>query len=294
MEQLQPGFYTSPAVMTTTGKYAAMFDSLPSDAGVLARTVQGLSLHEFVDSTFYGVEIPEARRSESHIRPVERMLDRLLAADPQPLCVARPPEKRFVGVCRHFTLLLVAMLRAKGVPARARCGFGSYFNPGFFEDHWVCETWNATLARWMLVDAQFDEVWRAKLKIDHDVLDVPRGRFLIAGEAWERCRAGRADASKFGIVKGDLRGLWFIAGNLVRDVASLNNMEMLPWDVWGAMPGVGEPVQNDRLAFFDRLAALTRTPDASFAELRRLYDGDDRLRVPATVFNAVLNRAEAV
>jgi hypothetical protein len=81
-------------------------------------------------------------------------------------------------------------------------------DPGFFEDHVVCEYWNAAQARWVLVDAQFDEVWRERLHIDHDVLDVPRDRFLIAGDAWVRCRSGHADASKFGIFKGDLRGLF--------------------------------------------------------------------------------------
>ena len=35
------------------------------------------------------------------------------------------PERRFVGNCRHFTVLLCAFLRARGVPARARCGFGA-------------------------------------------------------------------------------------------------------------------------------------------------------------------------
>jgi hypothetical protein len=71
-------------------------------------------------------------------------------------------------------------------------------------------------------------------------------------------------------------------------------MEMLPWDDWGAMPGPGETPPDDVLVLLDRLAALTQTPDETFAELRAVYDGDDRLRVPPTVFNAVLNREEAV
>ena len=287
-------FYARPGVMTSGDAHASLLDELPRDVAALARIVQGLALHEYVASSLYGVTIPDKRKSETHIRPVEKMLDRLLAIDPRPLSVARPPEKRLAGVCHHFALLLVAMLRAKAVPARARCGFGAYFNAPYFEDHWVCEYWHGADARWMLVDPQFDDVWRAALQIDHDVLDVPRDRFVIAGDAWMRCRAGEADASKFGIVVGNLRGLWFIAGNLVRDVAALNRVEMLPWDQWGAMPRPKEPLTDDQLAFFDRLAALTRAPDASFSELRTLYGGDDRLTVPATVFNAVLNRPEAI
>jgi hypothetical protein len=190
-------------------------------------------------------------------------------------------------------LFLVGMLRANGVPARARWGFGSYFNPGFFEDHVLCEYWNFGEARWIRVDAQLDDVWREKLKDDFDPLDVPHDRFVTAGDAWAQCRADKADASKFGIFKGDLRGLWFVAGSLVRDLAAINKMEMLPWDVWGAMPRLDEPLQEDQLTLFDRLAALTREPDSSFAVLRGLGE-DDRLRVPATVFNAVLNRPEAI
>jgi hypothetical protein len=220
------------------------------------------------------------------------MLERLLAHDGQPLSTARPVEARLVGVCRHFTVLLVAILRAQGVPARARCGFGAYFHAGRFEDHWVCEYWHAAEARWVLVDAQLDDLQRAKLHPDFDVLDVPRERFVVTGEAWAQCRAGEVDPSTFGIFA--MRGLWFIAGNLVRDVAALNNMEMLPWDVWGAMIRPDEPWQDEQLALFDRLAAVTRAPDATFAELRALYAGDERLRVPATVFNSRLNRPETL
>jgi hypothetical protein len=43
---------------------------------------------------------------------------------------------------------------------------------------------------------------------------------------------------------------------------------------------------------FDRLAELTQEPDMSFAELRRLYDEDERLRVPQKMFNALLNLIE--
>ncbi|HZS09189.1 MAG TPA: transglutaminase-like domain-containing protein [Blastocatellia bacterium] len=293
MQQQILDFHARPGAMTSGGRYAAMLEKLPNDAGELARIVQGLVIHEYMASA-YGVTIPEDRRSESHIRPVERMLDRLFAIDDRPLTTARPPEKRLVGVCHHFVLLLVAMLRAKGVPARDRYGFGAYFNPGYFEDHVVCEYWNAARGDWVLVDPQFDEVWQKELKISHDVLDVPRDHFIIAGDAWARCRAGEADPSKFGIIVGNLRGLWFVAGDLVRDVASLNKMEMLQWDVWGEMPEADEPLTDDRLAFSDRLAALTREPDASFDELRRLYEGDDRLRVPSVVFNALLKRPEKV
>jgi hypothetical protein len=68
-------------------------------------------------------------------------------------------------------------------------------------------------------------------------------------------------------------------------------MEMSPWDVWGAQP---QPQAEFDLAFFDELAALTRDPDGTFAELTRRYHADDGLRVPATVFNALNGRPETI
>ncbi len=286
-------FYAQPAAMTSAGDHAPLFDGLPSDVSGLVSVVHGLVLHEHIAPS-YGVALSDERRSAVHIRPVEHLLDRLLEQDDRPLAAARPPETRLVGNCRQVTVLMVAMLRAHGVPARARCGFGGYFGTGRFEDHWVVEYWRAKDDRWVLADAQIDELQRELFRPDFDLCDVPRDRFLIAGDAWARCRAGEADPATFGLSVVDEGGLWWIAGNLLRDAAALNTTEMLPWDDWGAMPAPDEAIDDDRLALFDRLAALTRMPDAAFAELRARYEGDDRLRVPATVRNAVLNRDEAV
>ena len=284
-------YYLEQAPLADPGAHAALIDGLPGEAGALAEAVQGLLLHQYwADS--YGVTLPEARGGESHIRALEPMLDCLLARDAGPLTVARPAERRFVGVCRHFTLLFVALLRAKGIPARSRCGFGTYFQPGWYVDHWVAEYWHAVEGRWVLADAQLDAIQRRAMAIDFDPLDVPRDRFVIGGDAWALCRKGAADPARFGI--HDIAGLWFVAGDLLRDVAALNTVEMLPWDVWGAMPAPDETMDDDLLAYFDHLAALTHEPDAAFAELRALYASDERLRVPATVFNATRNRQETV
>jgi hypothetical protein len=287
-------FYLQQGPMTEPGRYKALFDGLPKEPPALAAVIQGLALYDVVAGEFYGVDVPKARLGELHLRRVEQRIERLLELDPRSLEITRPPERRVLGRCYQFVLFMVSMLRAKGLPARARCGFGAYFNPPKFEDHWVCEYWNAQEKRWILADPQFDPVWLERLKIRHDVMDVPRTQFLTAGEAWLRCRAGEADPELFGISFVDLFGQWFIAGNLVRDLAALNKVEMLPWDLWGAQPRPGEPLEADRLGFFDEVARITLNPDATFHELRGRYDGDDRLRVPRTVFNGLLERPEVV
>jgi transglutaminase superfamily protein len=272
--------FTEPGRFTSAGKHASAFTELPEGIAALAEVAQGLIVHEHMTRA-YGFDLPPERRATVHLRPVAALLDRILAEDSRLLTARREPASRLAGNCRHYTVLTVAMLRAQGIPARARCGFGDYFGSGAFEDHWVCEYWDGT---WKLADAQLDDVLRKALGIDFDVLDVPRDRFLVAGDAWRRCRAGDDDPARFGFSALNQGGYWWIAGNLVRDVAAMNNMEMLPWDVWGAMPAPDEPADTD---LFDQLAA----PDA---DLTVRYQSDARLTVPGTVYNAVLERSETL
>ncbi len=277
--------------MTGLGAHAEAVAAFPRGVDEVARIIQGVLLHRHWEGA-YQVRLTPERADQQHLRPAAATLDAALVACDRPLTEPRPAADRAVGICRHFTTVAVAILRAQGIPARARVGFGAYFNRGTFEDHWVVEYWNEGQARWVLADAQLDELQRSVLKPDFDVLDVPRDRFIIAGDAWKQCREGGIDPLRFGIF--DMRGRWFIAGNLLRDVAALNNMEMLPWDSWGAMNGPDEPFTEERPALLDHLAALTLDADSWFAELRALYESDASLRVPAEVRNALTDRMDAV
>ena len=286
-------YYTRPGVMTSAGSQARLLAGLPPGIGGLAAVTQGVLVHEHLTG-LYGFELPDERRDSVHLRRAEQLLQRISTEDGRPLAVARPAPARVAGICRHFTVLVVTMLRAQGTPARARCGFGGYFVPGLFEDHWVAEFWDGARQRWVLADAQLDAVQRDRFGIGFDVLDVPRDQFLTAGEAWRRYRAGQADPARFGLSVIGESGDWWIAANLMRDAAALCGLELLPWDCWGAMPGPGEAMGADRLALFDRLAGLTADPDASLPSLRALLEEDDRLTVPPLVRNALRDRAEPV
>ena len=292
-QDIATGRYLRPAVMTAPGRYQPLLADLPRDIADLAAVAHGLLIHEHITGP-YGVRLTEQRRSSVHVRPVAALLGRMMAEDSRPLSVAREPAGRLPGNCRHFTVLAVAMLRAQGTPARARCGFGGYFGSGAFEDHWVCEYWDQAAQAWKLADAQINDVQLKLFDVDFDLMDVPRDKFLVAGDAWRLCRAGGADPATFGLSLLSQGGYWWIAANLLRDVAALNNLEMLPWDVWGAMPAPDQTISAELYALFDRLAGLTGDPDAADAELTTAYADDPRLHVPATVYNAVLNRAEPV
>ncbi len=187
--------------------------------------MQGLLVHIFWAGR-HGLVLSEARKAEVSLRRLDQKLDRVLEMDGSPPSQARPLERPLVANCRDFSLVMTAFLRAAGIPARARCGFGACFLPDHFEDHWVCEYWNQGAGRWILLDAQLDALMTTTLKIDFDPLNLPRDRFVVGGRAWQLCRRGQADPESFGIF--DMHGLWFVRGDLIRDFLALNKMEILP------------------------------------------------------------------
>jgi hypothetical protein len=268
-------YYAHPGPMTDPHDQAALLNDLPTDIPSIVSAVQGVIIHPFWMESYGLPRNPEREQRETNLRFVDKMLARIIELDDRPLTRARDLDHKLIGNCRDHTTLLCSMLRQQGVPARGRCGFGAYFMPNHYEDHWVCEYWNAAQQRWILVDAQLDQVQQDQLHITFDPLDVPRDQFITGGPAWQMIRSGGADPDHFGIF--DWHGAWFVQDNLVRDFLSLNKIELLPWDGWGLMAGPEDVVSANDLTLLDRIAALTIDPDAAFDNLRALYANDPRL-----------------
>ena len=275
--------FSQQGPISDPGIYASLFDDLPTSIYDLVRIVQGTTIHVFWAER-YGVKHTPERQAEIQLRTMPRRLERTLELDPRPLTEPRALEQKLVGNCRDHSLLLAAMLRHQGVPARARCGFGAYFMPNHYEDHWVTEYWNQEQSCWVLVDAQLDALQCDVMKIPFNPLDVPRDQFIVGGAVWVMCRSGAADPEQFGIF--DMHGLGFIRGNLVRDVASLNKLELLPWDCWGVILSDALDDPSD-LALLDEAAALTSGDVPEWERVRALYENDPRLRVDGSILSYV-------
>jgi hypothetical protein len=282
-------YYAAPGPFTTLGAFAAEVDTLPDDIGALAHAVQMLLIHRFWAQA-YNVEVTPERDREQGLHGAEAILAQAKRLAPAKVGAVRLPDKRVVGICRHFSTMLCAFLRHKGVPARARCGFATYFDAGKYVDHWVCEYWSAGEGRWVQVDAQLDSFQQAAVKADFDPLDTPRDRFLVAGDVWTKVRRGEIDGARCGIA--DMWGDWYVRGNLALDVSSLQKVELLPWEPFGMHgippPGTDASPETDELrALVDRVAALTaRGDDASVGELLALAERDARLQPPAATIEA--------
>ena len=272
-------YYARYGMITDPGRFEGLFTDLPADLSQLCSIIQGVLLHAFWAER-YGESLSKERTAEAGIRHIERILGKLLDIDAGPIEETRPLSKRLVGNCRTFSVLLAALMQSKGIPARARCGFGRYFDPDRYEDHWICEYWNESQNRWIMVDAQLDDFQRQALDVGFDPLDVPADEFIVGGKAWLHCRKGDWDPNHFGIF--DMRGLWFIRGNLIRDIASLNKVELLPWDGWGLIDCQDDELSPEELSLLDSTASMT-SDEVDTTAIREAYAVNEDLKVPRVI-----------
>jgi hypothetical protein len=186
------------------------------------------------------IGLPADRFEESQRRPAGGLVARLLEMDPAPLTIAREPERRVVGTCRHFAVLACALLRHRRISSRVRCGFATYFQPGKGLDHWIVEYYDPHANRWVRVDPEV----LGQSVVEHPE-DLRSDEFLSGGEAWAAFRRGGIDASSYGVYGSENWGPGEIRGNLVKDLAALNKVEMLPWDEWGRMTEAYEGKTGD-------------------------------------------------
>jgi hypothetical protein len=272
-------YYSEYGIVTNPGDQAGLYENLPSDISQLCSIIHGLLLHVFWADR-YGEKLSEGRVTQAGIRHVEKILASIQETTGSPIDQSRELDNRFVGNCRTFSVLLGSMLQYQGIPARARCGFGRYFKAGWHEDHWICEYWNDAQARWMMVDAQLDDFQCQELDISFNPLDVPRDQFIVGGKAWLACRNGETDPNDFGIF--DMRGLWFIRGNLIRDIAALNKVELLPWDGWGLIDREEESISQEELILLDEVASKT-FDEVDYSVVRDMYETNEGLFVPSII-----------
>ncbi|MEV8378080.1 transglutaminase domain-containing protein [Kribbella sp. NPDC056861] len=266
--------YASHTAYSDPGAHAARLDALPSDLPGLTAAIRNLLIHYRGG----GIEFTGDRYEEINHRWVEAMLTTDERRNGTSLLTPREPFDRIVGCCRDYSLLTIAALRQRGVPARSRIGFAGYFGRGFNYDHVVVEYWNGE--RWVMVDAQLEPDPARKF----DSLDMAPGWFRSAAEVWLGYRSGALDGDEFGVDPAlPLRGGWFIRNYVLLQLAHLRGDELLLWDGWGAMSG---ELSGD-LDLIDELAGLLvafDNGDAAAGEvLAALYLADPELRPGETV-----------
>jgi hypothetical protein len=269
-------YFAQPGPTTELGEYPDLLSELPSDPKKLARIVRGLIIHQGLVAPA-GLQLAAERFTDRERVGAASIVRRVLSLDPSPLRLERPPENRMVGYCYHFAVLHCALLRAKGVPARARCGFAAYYRESAWIDHWVVEYWDRD--RWIVIDPDSAR----------DV--VAPNEFHHGGLAWRFCRAGSEDPSRHG--NYELWGWGELRGSLVADLGSLNKVEVGDWETWCDWIDVEEKDQPtaDLDPYLDTLADLV-ADDGAFDQLQRRFRQDGRLRPPVAPARQLNDRGD--
>jgi hypothetical protein len=252
-------WYATHSDESDPGRFCHLFKDLPRDIPGLCTVSQGLFIHVFHASK-YGVMLSETSLADISVVRMEDILEHLLRIDDAPLQSQRPPDRRMASTCRDYALFLCATLRERGVPARVRAGFESYFHKDRWGDHWVCEHWDPAQGRWIVVDAQLDTLHREAFKISFEPTDLSPEHFVNAGVMWRRCREGLQDPSKCGMLTS--WGMPYVRANVVRDLACCLKIERFPWDSAALIEKDEAVITVEDLGLLDRIAGLLETgPD---------------------------------
>lgn len=268
-------FYREHGAITDPRDRAHLLDGLPADVASLVAVVKGLTLHEQAGRRLYGLaDVLEVSADDS--RFMADLLAAILRIDGSPLTAVREPARRISGDCRNPPLLLVMMLRQRGVAARKRTGYARFIPSAvpMGMPHDLTEYWDEARGRWVLVDpgvddqvaerrrtwfAQRGEAWRG----DCDVLDVDRGLFVLGPDIWQGFRAGTIRPEQLSVYGDHLSRA---AQVMLEDLDSLNKTELH-----------GHDLDFDRAvrewpAFMDAAAELSGAVDERFEEMRRCFD----------------------
>lgn len=146
-------YYCQYSSFTDPGEYAYLYENLPDSLPVLCSLIKSQFIHPYGELNKYREQIPKERWNEMYSYPsVKSILEGLLSYDSSGIENDRKPEDRLVLICRHNSILLVSILKSRGIPARVRYGHATYLITDFHTSHAICEVWNGNEKRWMLVD----------------------------------------------------------------------------------------------------------------------------------------------
>lgn len=263
--------YCEHGIITSPGLYYSLLQKLPVDIIKLCKSINRLTLIDLLPNMGI-VSVPHEHLNDINIRGIEGKLKEIINRDGSNLINLRSDDKLLLGNCRDLSLILCSALRSHRIPARVRSGFGTFFVPGKYFDHWLCEYWNDVKARWIKVDPWMAQVQNKKdalpmelfeglLKLNYNPYDVKNEYFIAGGQAWINCRENGHSSEDYRTYEDHLKGLWFVRDNMIRDLLCLNKLEPLPWDCWGFMGIENNNIKSEELVLLDEIARFLSTEE---------------------------------
>ena len=264
-------FYRQYSSFTDPGEYEYLYENLPDSLPELCRLIKSQTIHPFAELPRYRDQIPEERTNEDQKYPtVKSILEGLLSYDSSGLIKNRKPADRLLLGCRHNSILLVSILKYRGIPARVRCGHVTYLIPDFHTSHTICEVWNEDENRWMLVDPSTDKI------------DFSHEKFDFSYDAWLQMQNGEIDPNQYGIPRR-YSGFVSIVGKVNTDLASVLGTE---YPINQYAPMLEYAFENDdqltaeHIETLNRISELMKSLDAeNISILQEIYSSTPEIQI---------------
>ncbi len=288
-------FYKKTSLYTDLGLYRDFAINLPNDITELCVLNRNQLIHPFDlkdkeerknKNSFYGdmTKIPETTLIfENDLFPTAiAMLSELLRRDSK-YSVDRDILDKIHVCCRETSILLISILKAKGIPARCRSGFTHYISEiDGAGDHWIVEFYDQKDKKWKLVDPTmcYDEQILKEYNIDFNLTDMPKEKFIFSAEAYLGLRNGKykskdiyyfSNPYTYGI-KAAIRGLFY-------DFHCLMNDEIIFLQQPKYLRDKDFELTEEELKELDNLATLMLAPNDNFDKLLTLWNNNPKFRI---------------
>ncbi len=289
-------FYKKTSYFTDLGYYKDFAKKLPDDIKQLSilQRMQIIQPVAFRDKEirnkkdcFWGdmTKVPISRLEyEDDIFPTaQSVIAELLRKNPNYTTKREAKDKVHV-TCRSQAILLASILKAKGIPARARSGFAEYIHyDGICYDHWITEYFDEKENRWRLVDA--DEHCPDH-EMGFDLNDIPYDKFLFGANAYLGVRQNKykpetilysSDPPTLGL-KASIRGLFY-------DFHSLMNDEIIFLHMPKYIQDKNFELSEEEYKELDNLANLMLNPNENSSKLQEIWNNTSKFRIMSGALN---------
>ena len=280
--------YRRTGTYTYAGPYADYYKTLPDDIAELGRLVCAQVIHRvtlkqgntnanadlrYGDMTRYPWY--RLRCEDDVLLTATAMTAELFRLDERGFTMDRAAEHKIVVTCRYVSVLMSAILKAKGIPCRSRSGFAPYFDSDKSGDHWINQYWNGDQSRWVTLDADgfFDED-----QLGFSQYDIPSERFDWAADTWLGIRQGQLNGARF-VYAGGLNALQAAIRALFYDFHALMNDEISYLFQPAYVANKFDRLTESDFAELDDLARLLQHPDDNWDELTRLWNEEEKFRI---------------
>lgn len=282
--------YKRTSTYTYAGCYGDYFRSLPDDIPTLGKLICGQVIHRITlkegntnanAALLYGdmKRYPwyRMRCEDDVLLTATALTSELFRLDERGFALDRQAENKIVVTCRYVSVLMSAILKAKGIPARCRAGFAPYFRQGVSMDHWINQYYSEEENRWISFDA---DGFYEESGMSLPQYDIPLDCFDWVAKAYLDVRCGRTDGTQFLYADGlGTCSLPALIRYLIYDFHALMNNELTYSFLPAYLEGRLHTLTNQELEELDSLACLLLDPDLHFHELREIWERERKFRI---------------